>query len=104
MKKYTKEEVYQIRKGYFVVVFRTGCRKDWDLIGDAMDASNRGEEHDCIEYLLDRGMFVRRSDDDITISTNEGEVTYPIRQVVLSVSRDFIEEEICTDYFEGRGS
>jgi hypothetical protein len=103
MKKYTKEEVYQIRKGYFVVVFRTGCRKDWDLIGDAMHASNRGEEHDCIEYLLDRGMFVRRSDDDITISTNEGEATYPIRQVLLSMSPDFIEEEFGADYLEGLG-
>jgi len=98
MKKYTKEEVYQIRKGNFVVVVRTGCRKDWDLIGDAMHAANRGEEHDCIEYLLDRGMFVRRSDDDITISTEDGETTYPINQVLLGVSPNFIEEELGEDY------
>ena len=97
MKKYTKEEVYQIRKGNFVVVIRTGCRKDWNVIKDAMRASERGEEHGSIEYLLDRGMFVRRSDDDITISMNEGEATYPIRQVVLSVSLDFIEEELGID-------
>jgi hypothetical protein len=98
MKKYTKEEVYQIRKGYFVVVVRTGCYKDWDVIKDALRAANRGEEHGCIEYLLDRGMFIRRSDDDITISTNEGEATYPIRQVFLSVSPDFIEEEFGADF------
>ena len=103
MKKYTKEEVYQIRKGNFVVFIRTGCHKDWDVIKDALRAANRGEEHDCIEYLLDRGMFVRRSDDDITISTNEGEATYPINQVLLSVSPDFIENDLGTDYLEGRG-
>ena len=98
MKKYTKEEVYQIRKGNFVVVARTGCYEDWDVIKDALRAANRGEEHSCIEHLLDRGMFVRRSDDHITINTNEGEVTYPIQQVFLSVSLDFIEDEIGTDF------
>ena len=98
MKKYTKEEVYQIRKGNLVVVARTGCYEDWDVIKYALRAANRGEEHGCIEHLLDRGMFVRRSDDDITINTNEGEVTYPIRQVFLSVSLDFIEEEFGADF------
>jgi len=93
MKKYTKEEVYQIRKGNFVVVARTGCYEDWDVIKDALRAANRGEEHGCIEHLLDRGMFVRRSDDDITINTNEGEATYSIRQVLLSVPSDILERE-----------
>ena len=98
MKKYTKEEVYQIRKGNLVVVARTGCYEDWDVIKDALRAAKRGQKHDCIEHLLARGMFVRRSDDDITINTNEGEATYPIRQVFLSVSLDFIEEEFGTDF------
>jgi hypothetical protein len=46
----------------------------------------------------DGGMFLRRSDDDITINTKEGEATYPIRQVLLSVSPGFIENELGTDY------
>jgi hypothetical protein len=57
MKKHTKEEVYQIRKGNFVVVARTECYEDWDVIKDALRAANRGEEHGYIEHLLDRGMF-----------------------------------------------
>jgi len=93
MKMYTREEVSQIRRGNLVVVARTGCYKDWHVIKDALRAAKRGEEHDCIEHLLDRGMFVRRSDDDITINTNEGEATYSIRQVLLSVPSDILERE-----------
>ena len=97
MKKYTKEEVYQIRKGNLVVVTRTAYRQDWIAIRQALDAARCGEKHHSIEHLLDRGMFVRRSDDDITISTDEGETTYPMRQVLLSVSPDFIEQEFGTE-------
>ena len=45
LKKYTKEEVYQIRKGNLVVVARTGCYEDWDVIKYALRVANRGEEH-----------------------------------------------------------
>ena len=98
MKMYTKEEVCQIRKGNIVVVVRSANRQEWDIIKEASLAANRGEEHACIEYLIDRGVFVRRTDHDITINTADGEATYPIDQVLLSVSTEFIEKELGTNY------
>lgn len=94
MKKYTKEEVYQIRKGHMVVVTRTTDMKDWDEISDVMHRANQGEEHDGIEHLVQRGMFVRRNDDTITIDIkDEGEKAFPIRSVLISVPADFLERD-----------
>lgn len=94
MKKYTKEEVYQIRKGHMVVVTRTTDMKDWDEIKDIMHRANQDEEHDGIEHLVQRGMFVRRNDDTITIDIeDEGEKSFPIRSVLISVPTDFLERD-----------
>jgi hypothetical protein len=93
MKTYTREEVSQICRGNLVVVARTGRCEDRSTIDKALGQARRGETPDCIEHLLDRGIFARRSDDDITISTDEGEATYPIGQVLLSVPSDILERE-----------
>jgi hypothetical protein len=93
MRMYTKEELFQIRCGNLVVGARTGRHEDRSAINKALGQARRGETPDCIEHLLDRGIFARRSDDDITINTNEGEATYPIRQVLLSVPSDILERE-----------
>ena len=93
MRMYTREELFQIRCGNLVVVARTCRREDRSAIDKALGQARRGETPGCIEHLLDRGIFARRSDDDITISTDEGEATYPIGQVLLSVPSNILERE-----------
>ncbi len=94
MKRFTKEEVYQIKKGHMVVVTRTTDMKDWEEIKETMRLANSGEDHGDLEHLIQRGMFVRRSDDTITIDiTDEGEKTFPVRSVLISVPTDFLERD-----------
>jgi len=91
---YSKEEIYQIKREHMVVVTRTTDMKDWNEIKDIMDRSNRGERHCDMEHLVQRGMFVRRNDDTITIDIkDEGEKTFPIRNVLISVPTDFLERD-----------
>lgn len=75
------------------MVARREHAEEWLEIKDAVEKAGNNEPHDDIEGLIDRGIFVRRTDDDITISTDDGDKTYPIKNLLLSVPPDVLERD-----------
>ena len=92
-KYYRREELLQVKAGHLVVVARRENVEEWVEIKSALKSARNYEHHDSIEDLIDRGIFVRRTDDDITINTHDGEKTYPIKNILLSVPPDILERD-----------
>ena len=92
-KHYTKEELVQIKAGHLCVVTRRTNAEEWIEIKSALKSARNRERHGDIEHLIDRGMFVRRNDSEITIDTDDGEKTYPLQNILLSVPPDILERD-----------
>ena len=92
-KYYEREELIQIKAGHLIVVARRRIAEEWLEIKDALERAGNNEPHDDIEDLIDRGIFVRRTDDDITINTDDGDKTYPIKNLLLSVPPNILERD-----------
>ncbi len=92
-KYYRREELLQVKAGHLIVVARRKNVEEWVEIKSALKRAREGEDGDCIEDLIDRGIFVRRTDDDITINTDDGEKIYPIKNILLSVPPDILERD-----------